>query len=261
MRCAFLSVLSILAFSVACAKGPSEVAEAPLDVPSAEELYAEGVAKLQGGKFLWLFDSRDHSGAIDTFQEIIDNYPYSDYAVLAELKIADSYFEQDKYEESLSYYRDFAELHPQHPQVPYTLLRSSQCHYRRSRPANRDQTATRDALVFLDRLLTEYPHSAEAREGETLWLELRRRLGQHVMQIADFYMDREEYQSAADRYRSVLNDYPGLDLDAQALYKLGVCYTKMNLDDEAARIFQVILENYEGSDLASAAEDLIPAAN
>jgi len=31
--------------------------------------------------------------------------------------------------------------------------------------------------------------------------------------------------------------------------------------DEARRIFEVILENYEGSDVARAAEDQIPAAN
>jgi outer membrane protein assembly factor BamD (BamD/ComL family) len=81
------------------------------------------------------------------------------------------------------------------------------------------------------------------------------------MQIAGFYLDREEYQSAADRYRGVLNKYPGLGLDAQALYQLGVCYTRMNLEDEAQRIFEVILRNYEGSDVAKQAADLVPAAN
>ena len=48
---------------------------------------------------------------------------------------------------------------------------------------------------------------------------------------------------------------------ADALYKLGVCYQNMNLEDEAQRIFEVILDNYEGSEVAEAAQDLIPAAN
>ena len=59
----------------------------------------------------------------------------------------------------------------------------------------------------------------------------------------------------------MLNKYPGLGLDAQALYQLGVCYTKMNLEDEAQKIFEVILRNYQGSDVAKQAADLIPAAN
>jgi hypothetical protein len=34
----------------------------------------------------------------------------------------------------------------------------------------------------------------------------------------------------------------------------------MRLEDEAARIFQVLLEDYEGTDVAREAADLIPAA-
>jgi len=59
----------------------------------------------------------------------------------------------------------------------------------------------------------------------------------------------------------VLNEFPGLGLDAEALYKLGVCYTHMRREAEAQKIFEVILENYEGSEIADAAQDLIPAAN
>ena len=135
------------------------------------------------------------------------------------------------------------------------------CHYNQSKDASRDQTATRLSLGFLDQLLARYPHSAQAPEAVKLWKELRTRLAEHEMRIAGFYLQREEYQSAADRYRGVLNKYPGLGLDAQALYQLGVCYSKMNLEDESRKIFEVILRNYQGSDVAKQAADLIPAAN
>ena len=98
-----------------------------------------------------------------------------------------------------------------------------------------------------------------------LWRELRTRLGNHVMQIGDFYLDREEYQSAANRFRTVLDQYPGLGLDPEALYKLGVCYERMNLNDEATQIFQVILDNYRDTEVAESAAELpaeqVPAAN
>ena len=35
----------------------------------------------------------------------------------------------------------------------------------------------------------------------------------------------------------------------------------MNRGDEAQKIFQVILENYRGTDVADAAADLVPEAN
>jgi outer membrane protein assembly factor BamD len=230
------------------------------EVPSAEELYQEGLDLLEdGGEILWLFDTTDYQGAVDKFQDIIDNYPYSDYAVLAELEIADTFYRQEQWEEALSYYRDFADLHPDHPKVAYTLYRSALCYYRQSKDPGRDQTFTRQAVTQLEEVLRRYPYSEEAREAEELWRSLRTRLGSHVMHIGDFYLQREEFQSAAERYRKVLNEYPGLGLDPEALYKLGLCYDQMHREDEASRIFQVILDNYGDTELAEAAAELLPA--
>jgi len=47
-----------------------------------------------------------------------------------------------------------------------------------------------------------------------------------------------------------LNEYPGLGLDAEALYNLGVCYEAMRRTDEADRIFQSIVQNYRDSEYA-----------
>lgn len=238
----------------ACASTSTE----PAEVPAAEVLYQQGLAQMDDGKVLWFIPSGQNDEAIETFQQIIDNYPYSDYAVQAELKIADAYFLQGKYDEALSYYRDFSELHPQHESVPYTLKRAALCHYNQSKDPGRDQTATAESLKYLDQLMARHPHTPEGREAEEMWKELRTKLARHDMQIADYYMGEEEFQSAADRYRSVLNEFPGLGLDAEALYKLGVCYTEMNLEDEAHKIFEVILQNYRGTDVAAAAADRIP---
>ena len=243
-----------LALAAASCKSPAPTFE---EAPPAEDLYERGLEELKGQRILGIFPWMNHSEAIETFQAIIDNYPYSDYAVLAELKIADAYFEDMKYEEALSYYRDFGDLHPQHPEVPYTIWRSAQCHERRMRKPNRDQTATREAIVYLDRLLLKYPYSDYAAKGEDLWRELRRRLAQHVIGIADFYRKRGEYESAAERYRMLLNEYPGLGFDAATLYKLGVCYWEMNRSAEAERIFQSIVQNFEGDEYADQAEKRI----
>ena len=184
-----------------------------------------------------------------------------DLAVDAELAIADAYFTDHKYEEALSYYRDFSELHPQHEKVPYAILRAALCHERRARSANRDQTATRQALMFLDQLLATYPYSDQAAEAETLWREMRGMLAEQIDRIGDYYMRRNEWESAAERYRSLLNEYPGLGYDATALYKLGVCYERMNRRGEAESIYQAVVQNYQGSDEAKDAADRIAQMN
>ncbi len=250
---------AVVALAIGCAGAPPP--EKFEELPSAEVLYEQGQQQLVDEKDGFRFFLKpDLSESIETFQNIIDNYPYSEQAVLAQLAIADAYYEGEKYDEAISYYKDFVELHPEHRQVPYAMFQSGMSYYKQSRDAQRDQTATREAVAQFDRLLARYPHSEHTASAEEKWRELRTRLGESTMNVADYYFDRDEYPSAAERYRELLNEFPGLGLDAEALYKLGVCYTKMNRGDEAQKIFQVILENYRGTDVADAAADLVPEA-
>ena len=77
--------------------------------------------------------------------------------------------------------------------------------------------------------------------------------------IADFYIKRHEWESAAERYRTLLNEYPGLGFDAYALYRLGLCYVEMNRSQDAVGIFQAVVQNYHDSDVARDAERRIAA--
>lgn len=257
-----LSLLVALPFvallgAFSCAStGGDEIKE----VASADRLYEEGVAELESQKTVLGLDFQNYQGAIDKFQDIIDNYPYSEYAVLAELRIADAQFAQGHWDEALGYYRDFAQLHPDHEKVPYTMLRTALCHERQSEKSVRDQTQTREAVAALDQLILRYPNAAETATAEELWKKLRRKLGRQALEVGDFYFARQEFQSAANRYRSVIDEYPGLGLDADALYKLGLAYSRMNRDQDARELFEVILQNYPASNVAAAARDQIPSA-
>ena len=81
-----------------------------------------------------------------------------------------------------------------------------------------------------------------------------------MMEIGDFYLVRTQFQSAANRYRGVINDYPGLGLDSEALYKLAVCYEHMKRTDEALRLYHVVLENFSDSPYAEQADERISRA-
>ena len=220
MRLRIIATLAILA-AVGCAKPPPTFE----DVPPAEELYAEGQKILDGGTWLWIIPRVKYTEAVETFQSIIDNYPYSEYAILAELAIADSYFEEEKYEEALSYYRDFADLHPQNEKVPYAIYRSALCHARRVESPIRDQTATRQALDFLrapdrfaglmDQGVLRWLIMPASRGGwralelgsEALARVLRRLLGQGTVgEIASFF---EAFRELGFAYRLSRGFYQG----------------------------------------------------
>jgi outer membrane protein assembly factor BamD len=230
------------------------------EIKPADELYEEGLKILEGRRILWMFTLINYDKAIETFQSIIDNYPYSEYEQKALLKIADAYFDDKRYEEALAYYRDFADLHPGHEMVPYTLLRAAECHYNQIESIDRDQTATTLAVEALEKLIRSHPYAEETRRGEEMMVRLRTRLALNMLHIADFYLDRTQWQSAAVRYRRVLDEYPGLGLDARALYRLGYCMEKMEREDEALRLYHVVVENYGGSPSARRARARIAHA-
>ncbi len=230
------------------------------DVKPADELYADGLATLEGRRILWMFTLVNYDKAIETFQSIIDNYPYSDYEQKALLKIADAYYDDKRYEEALAYYHDFADLHPAHEKVPYTLLRAAQCHFNQIESIDRDQTATRQATEALATLIQKFPYAEETREGEEMMVQLRTRLALNMLHIADFYRERTHWQSAAVRYRRVIDEYPGLGLDARALYRLGLCLENMRREDEALRLYHVVVENYSDSAAARNARSRIARA-
>ena len=260
-RCSPLAKATLAAALVSLAGCASTPGDEVTEVPSADRLYEQGVALLEGKSSLLGLDFTNYQDAIDQFQDIIDNYPYSEFAVLAELRIADAHFAQSRWEEALGYYRDFAQLHPDHEKVPYTILRTALCHERQSEKSVRDQTQTREAVAALDHLILRYPNAPETAEAEALWQKLSKKLAKQALQVGDFYFDREEYQSAANRYQSVIDAFPGLGLDAEALFKLGLAYSRMNRDDDAQKLFEVILDNYPGSNIAEAAQDQIPSAH
>lgn len=230
------------------------------EVKPADDLYADGLKTLEGRSILGLFTFINYDAAIESFQAIIDNYPYSELEKQAQLKIADAYFDDQRYEEALAYYQDFADNHSTHPRVPYTLLRAAQCHYNQIESLERDQGSTRNATEALEKLIREHPYAEETRTGEEMMIELRSRLARNMLLIADFYLDRTHWQSAAARYRRVLDEYPGLGLDAQALYRLGVCLENMRREDEALRLFHVVVENYADSGAARRARARIAEA-
>ena len=154
-------VVLTIALLCACATAPPEE-----ELPSAESYYQRGVELLKGRRVFLFFTDVDYPEAIESFQEVIDNYPYSEFAVLSELAIADIHFERDEYEEASSYYHDFVELHPNHPKVAYALYRNGLCSYNQMRAADRDQAPTREAVAQFRALLERFPSSEMAPDAQ-----------------------------------------------------------------------------------------------
>jgi len=167
-------------------------------VESAEELAEKGMES---------FEEEDYSDALKAFNTLKERYPYSRYAILAELKVADAHFYRKEYPEAIGAYEDFVQLHPKNEAIPYVKYQIGVCYYEQVLSIDRDQTPTRLAILSFERLLKEHSDSAYAGEATKKINDCRKLLAEHELYVGRFYYKSEHYSAALGRFEGVLTGY------------------------------------------------------
>ena len=159
--------------------------------------------------------------ALDKLKNLKNKFPYSKYAVDAQLRIADVYFMQELYPEAASNYETFRDLHPKHERVSYAMFRIAKSYFN-DMPTNvaRDQTPTQKALDAFNEFLRRFPDSPDAKEGGEDVAKCREILANKELYIANFYMKHNFYESAKPRYQKIIDLYPETPAAAEAKPKI-----------------------------------------
>ena len=92
----------------------------------------------------------------------------------------------------------------------------------------RDQAQLQEALVELAYFFDHYSGSSLEPLAIKLRDEIKRRLLQHELYVARFYLDREVPEAAIGRLEAAHKNYPGIGLDAEVLFLLGLTYLRMD---------------------------------
>ena len=246
-RSRWVALAAALALAGACA------GEAPKP-STAEDYFNEGLKVLEGSKRLFYFKAVDYPAAIASFQEVITNFPFSEYATLAEIKVADAYFAQRKYEEAASFYQDFIELHPTHPQVPYALLRNGECQFNQMLEPDQDQAKTQAAIEQFDALIAKHPGSDQIPRALELRGEALDQLALHEVLIGDFYFRSSAYHAAVPRYQEALEKSPKHPGHQSTQARLGVALRRMGQPQEGSKLLEGITAEGLDDDLIDEVE-------
>ncbi len=159
--------------------------------------------------------------AVDRLKLVKNKFPYSHYAVDAQLRLADVYFLQESYAEAAASYEVFRDLHPKHPRTPYAMYRVAKSHYMDA-PSNnaRDLTSAQHAVDAYNDFLKRFPDAEESAEARKDLTECREKLAAKELYIADFYFKDDFHGSARARYEKVIALYPDTKAGREALEKL-----------------------------------------
>ena len=143
-----------------------------------------------------------------SFETLLNQYPFSQYSLLAELKTADSSFYLKNYEEAQQQYKDFEERHPTNEAIPYVMFQMGMCYYNQIDTIDRDTSVAVNAIYAFSRLLRAFPNSPYKEEAETRIRAGRNFLANHEFYVASFYERTYAYEEAKARLEYLLRQYP-----------------------------------------------------
>jgi outer membrane protein assembly factor BamD len=210
-------------------------------------------------------------------REVKRKYSYSKYARMAELRIADADYEQEKYSDAIREYKDFIHAHRSDADdVAYARSRIAESTYAEvpetaliGAAEERDQASVVDAYKELNGYLSDFPDAKESGHIRELLGLVVARLVRHELYVARFYLGRDNYDAAVARIQYALHNYgPGggavragvtadSDLDAEALLLLGQTYLKMHKWGEARGAFETIVRAHGDSPIVVQARDYL----
>ena len=234
-------VLLVLLIALAVGCAPIQ----PPREPTAEENYKAGMEK---------FNKKDYQDAIPFYQKILENYPFSFYAIPAELKIAECYFLDRKYVEALVHLQGFEELHPTNKNIPYVIWMKAVSYSKQFRTIDRDVSSMANAKRELLELKSRFPDSSYAQKADDMLATVNARLAEHDFYVARFYYRAADYYAALKRFQRILDDYPIKGVADRALYYEGKCYFFLQEDPAALEAFTSVVNRYPESPYVSKAK-------
>ncbi len=188
------------------------------DTRMAQELAWDGMDEYEAGNY------RD---AIEAFQRLKDIYPFSRYAILAELKLGDAHYRLKQYEDAIFAYEEFEKLHPRNEAIPYVIYQIGRCHYDQISTIDRDQSVAANALNAFQRLQQQFPDDQYAISAGPLIVECQKSMAGHEFIIGKFYYKSKHYLGARQRFVNVLSRYPDAGYHQEALEYLAKCDEKL----------------------------------
>mgnify|MGYP003956148463 CR=1 FL=1 len=253
-RLVFLMTAAVCVAVVGCA---GKQKPAPDDYSGqARYAYEEGVEAYEASEYI---------EALKRLNFVRTKFPYSKYAALATLRVADTYFAQESMPDAIEAYRRFVQLYPTHPDVPYAQYRVGLCYYDQlpgdwffMPPAyEKDLASTEQAELALKKFLELHPNSQYADDTREKLDIVRDRLAEHEFYVASFYLKRNQPRAAASRFQTLRTRFPGGSFEQRSMFLMGKCFLLLKDVPKAVSIWEELIVKYPNHPLSAAASEYI----
>lgn len=207
-------------------------------IPSIEEMYNEAKD---------LLDGKEYKSSIKKFEEVERTYPYSRWAIKAEVMSAYANYQDEEYDAALDVIERFLRLHPGNSNVPYMYYLRALCYYEQIASPNRDQSYTRFARDAFKEVIARFPASEYSRDARLKMDLTNDYLAAKQLSVGRYYLKRGNYTGAINRFRELIKEYDTTTYVPEALHRIVEAYMRLGLVGEAQKYAAVLGYNYPGS--------------
>ena len=243
-------VLAAAMLTLAACGGGNKRPRLAYEERPVELLYNTGYERLQRNRW---------SDAVDYFQEVERQHPYSEWSRRAILMQIYAYYQNGDYQESIAASDRFIQLFPGSPSAAYAFYMRATCHFEQIVDVGRDQAQAEQALTGLRDVARRYPGSSYATDATVKIDMVNDQLAGKEMNIGRYYQRANQPLAAIGRYKAVIDNeaFQRTSHTPEALYRLVEVYLTLGLKDEAMRNGSVLGYNYPGSPWYSEAYALL----
>jgi len=231
-------ILIILILNISCSKEKikiSTIKEKSLELQMIEA-YNEGLQELEKGDVLF---------AAKKFNEVELLYPQSIWAPRSVLMAAYSYFSQLYYSDAIIELERFLDKYEKHPRADYAYYLLALCHYDQIVDEKKDLNEIIKAEKYFKILIEKYPNTDFSMDSEFKLELIKEILASKEMYLARYYVDREKWIPAINRFKIVATDYETTIYVEEALHRLVELHYKLGLIDESKKYAALLGYNYK----------------
>ena len=236
----FILIISIV-FLTACKNNDQEISiieERDLDLQMIDA-YNEG---------LDLLDDNYPLKAAKKFNEAELLYPQSLWAPRSSLMSAYSFYYGSYYVDAIEELNRFKEIYPNHERIVYTYYLLGMCHYEQIANEKKDLGSIVDAQLNFKYVLENYPDSDFALDSQFKLELIQEILASKEMYLAKYYIEKEKWIPAINRYKNVLDKFETTIYVEEALHRLVEIHYKIGLIEESKKYASLLGYNYQSSE-------------
>ena len=234
-------IFSFIFSFLSCAKKEEKVT-----IVEEKSLEAQMIEAYNAG--LDELDKNDAIYAARKFNEAEILYPQSIWAPRAALMSAYAYFSQLYFNDAILELEKFLDKYKNHPRRDYAYYLLALSHYNLIVDEKRDLNETLKAQNYFNLIVEKYPNTEFALDSEFKLELIQEILASKEMYLARYYVDRERWIPAINRYKRVVRDYDTSIYVEEALYRLTELHYKIGLIEESKKYAALLGYNYQSSD-------------